>query len=780
MLDFQTPNAYVTDKHQPAASQTLSLDDKTLESRHHQITQIIAQTFDCYSAHVSLIDNHQQWLDSEHRLDDPSDAKNFALSAHMLNEQKDKLVIQNTLDDPLFYDNPWVTSHPFMRAYAGITLYSPENIPLGTLSVVDNKPRLFSDAEIETLRMFGRLAETSLEAPVPNPVAPTQIQQSDEPVAQPFDNFTTAVADILKSARTTRMVLGSVDLTKSKSIQNKFGLNVLNECKQELVKRLDLALAGRMFFVGHCIYEGFNFFCTFEEDIDDIKRLSSDLDLNIGRRFQTSQGTVTTSVAIGITEIGDEETDIHEILIRARVALEDATLTSGQETGISVYRASMAEQVLTARTLAAKLEGAIAAEEIELYFQPKVRLSDFKVVGAEALLRWQLPDLGFIPPPEIIQAAEENGILVELEMYILELAIKTISQWHATGIFSGVLSVNISEPTLLSKNLETETAALRSKYQLPADSLEFEILESTLLRDVKTTLLRIHALKLQGISFSLDDFGTGYSSLSHMINLPVDTLKIDRSFVLGIVDDQRGAAMAHQIIGIGRAMKSEIVAEGVETYEEYLILRSLGCDTVQGYYFSKPVPASAFESLLADHDGAIIPPNRQTKKSSLNAADIINRVGFFAPLSQHGCARLAADATHHFFQAGTEIMLTGDASEEMYIVVSGIVEIYRQLDNGTIFSLSKLEEDDAFGDIAMLEGKPRTTTARAHTECLLLRIGVEPLQAVMSDYPNAAEKIATLMLERKVQRQIAESATPIPDPSLDKLYAEHIDLLDEN
>jgi EAL domain-containing protein (putative c-di-GMP-specific phosphodiesterase class I)/CRP-like cAMP-binding protein/GGDEF domain-containing protein len=780
MLDFQTPHAHVTDKNKPTALHTPNSGGKTPESRHHQITQLVAQTFDCYSAHVSLIDNHHQWLDSGHKLDAPKDATKFAFSAHILNEQKDKLVIQDALDDPIFYDHPWVTSHPFMRAYAGITLYSPDNTPMGTLSVIDNKPRLFSDAEIETLLMFGRLAEATLESPVLNAVAPTQIQQSVESVAQPFDNFTKAVTGILEAASTTKMVLGSVDLTKSKSIQNNFGLNVLNECKQELVRRLDLALAGRMFLVGHCVYEGFNFFCTFEEDLDDIKRLSSDLDLNIGRRFQTSQGTVHTSVAIGMTEIGDKETNFHEILTRARVALEDATLTRGAETGISVYRSSMAEQVLRARILATKLEGAIAAQEIELYYQPKVRLSDFKVVGAEALLRWQLPDLGFVPPPEIIQAAEDNGMLLQLEMYILELAIKTIAQWHASGIFSGVLSVNISESTLLSKDLETATEVLRSKYQLPANSLEFEILESTLLRDVNTTLTRIHALKLQGISFSLDDFGTGYSSLSHMINLPVDTLKIDRSFVLGIVDDQRGAAMAHQIIGIGRAMKSEIVAEGVETYEEYLILRSLGCDTVQGYYFSKPVTASKFESLVIDHDGAIIPPNRQAKKSSLNAADIINRVGFFAPLSQQGRDRLAADAGHHFFRAGTEIVSMGSASEEMYIVVSGVVEIYRTLDNGTIFNFSKLEEDDAFGDIAMLKGNLRTVTARAHSECLLLRIGIESFQTVMRDNPEAAEKIAVLMLEGKARRKTTDSTTAIDDPSLQKLYADHIDLLVEN
>jgi EAL domain-containing protein (putative c-di-GMP-specific phosphodiesterase class I)/CRP-like cAMP-binding protein/GGDEF domain-containing protein len=780
MLDFQTPNAHVTDKNKPAALHAPNSGGKTPESGHHQITQLVAQTFGCYSAHVSLIDKHHQWLDSGHRLDAPKDAKKFAFSAHILNEQKDKLVIQDALNDPIFYDHPWVTSHPFMRAYAGITLYSPENIPMGTLSVIDNKPRLFADAEIETLLMFGRLAEATLESPVLNAVAPTQIQQSVESVAQPFDNFTKAVTDVLEAASTTRMVLGSVDLTKSKSIQNNFGLKVLNECKQELVRRLDLALAGRIFLVGHCVYEGFNFFCTFEEDLDDIKRLSSDLDLNIGRRFQTSQGTVHTSVAIGMTEIGDEETNFHEILTRARVALEDATLTRGSETGISVYRSSMAEQVLRARILATKLEGAIADQEIELYYQPKVRLSDFKVVGAEALLRWQLPDLGFVPPPEIIQAAEDNGMLLQLEMYILELAIKTIAQWHASGIFNGVLSVNISESTLLSKDLETETEVLRSKYQLPANSLEFEILESTLLRDVNTTLMRIHALKLQGISFSLDDFGTGYSSLSHMINLPVDTLKIDRSFVLGIVDDQRGAAMAHQIIGIGRAMKSEIVAEGVETYEEYLILRSLGCDTVQGYYFSKPVTASKFESLVIDHDGAIIPPNKQAKKSSLNAADIINRVGFFAPLSPQGRARLAADAGHHFFRAGTEIVSMGSASEEMYIVVSGVVEIYRTLDNGTIFNFSKLEEDDAFGDIAMLKGKPRTVTARAHSECLLLRIGIESFQTVMRDNPEAAEKIALLMLEGKARRKTTDSTTSIDDPSLQKLYADHIDLLVEN
>jgi len=198
------------------------------------------------------------------------------------------------------------------------------------------------------------------------------------------------------------------------------------------------------------------------------------------------------------------------------------------------------------------------------------------------LLRWQTPDFGFVSPHEVIKAAEDTGSLLELEMYILEAAISTISRWRATGIFNGRVSVNIFESTLLSEDLESELETLRLKYRLPAKSLEFEILESTLLHDVKSTVTRIEALKLQGITFSLDDFGTGYSSLSHLNHLPVDNLKIDRYFISRVVDDQRGAAMAHQIIGIGHTMNSQVVAEGVETFEQYLILRSLGCDNVQG------------------------------------------------------------------------------------------------------------------------------------------------------------------------------------------------------
>jgi EAL domain-containing protein (putative c-di-GMP-specific phosphodiesterase class I) len=431
------------------------------------------------------------------------------------------------------------------------------------------------------------------------------------------------------------------------------------------------------------------------------------------------------------------------------VALEDATSTRDMKTNISVYRPSMTEHVDRSRIIALKLEDAIAAEEIELFFQPKVRLSDFKVVGAEALLRWQTPDFGFVPPPEVIQAAEDTGSLLELEMYILELAIKTISRWRTAGIFSGKLSVNISETTLLSADLETKLENLLLKYKPPSGSLEFEILESTLLHDVELSLARINALKLQGISFSLDDFGTGYSSLSHLNNLPVDYLKIDRSFISEIVGDQRAAAMAHQIIGIGHTMSAKIVAEGVETFEQYLILRSLGCDIVQGYFFSRPIPARAFEALLLKDGGRISPPSGRTKNISIDALDIINRAPLFKLLDEQDRTSLAEDASHLLFMPGAKIVLKGSLSDAMYIVVSGTAEVYRKLANGTVLSLAKLEENEVFGDTPMLTNKPRTATVRAHSECLVLKITDESLQEVLRKKPQLTDKFSMLMAARK-------------------------------
>jgi EAL domain-containing protein (putative c-di-GMP-specific phosphodiesterase class I) len=753
MINKQTPGEHNLEKDKLAALQAFGRVDAGTESRYDQITQLVVHILGASIARVSLIDKNRNWSKSNSELAASESPIGIAFPTHCINAASGKLVVPDALDDPRFQDNPLVTGPPFIRAYAGVTLYSPGKVPLGTLSVIDQEPRQFSDKEMQTLQMFAYLIEDVLYPSEAGNVAVASILGNDAPVAMHSEDFAKAVTDILGSKHYSKMVLGKVSLKKSKSIQKTFGEDVLDECKKELSIRLRLALASRRFLLGHNAHEGFNFLCAGADSIDTIESISSDLDVNISRRFRTSKGTVHTSVAIGIVEIGPDEQDFYELRSKARVALERATLSGGSDTNISVYESSMTEQVERAQTLALRLEGAIAAKQIELHFQPKVRLSDFKVIGAEALLRWQTPDFGFVPPPEVIKAAEDAGSLLELEMYILEAAISTISRWRATGIFTGRVSVNISESTLLSENMEAELETLRLKYRLPAKSLEFEILESTLLNDVKSTVTRIEALRLQGITFSLDDFGTGYSSLSHLNHLPVDNLKIDRSFISRIVDDQRGAAMAHQIIGIGHTMNSQVVAEGVETFEQYLILRSLGCDIVQGYFFSRPIPAFAFEELLLTNSGRIPPPSGRTKNTSIDAIDIINRVALFAPLSKQDRSRLAVDAVHHLFHAGTKIVLKGSKSDAMYIVISGVVEVYRKLANGTTLNFAKLAENEIFGELSLLTGKRRSTTVRAHTECLVLEIKERSFREIMRESPVVATEMAMLVTDRRMKMQ---------------------------
>jgi EAL domain-containing protein (putative c-di-GMP-specific phosphodiesterase class I) len=721
------------------------------EPQIEKITQLAARMLNCSFALINLVDRDRQWFETEYEGVEKL-PKDSAFSAQTITAKTGKLVIPNALEDPKFRSHTLVKGSPFIRAYAGVTLYSAVKAPIGTLCAVDKNPRQFSGEDIQNLQLFAHLEEGALYASGIAEAAQTTERQNETSTALHFDDFVDSATSIFEADDNTEIVLGSVSLAKSKSIQNQFGDKVLIECRKELAHHILLALGDRNFLLGHSI-EGFIFLIANSADIDS---LTADLDLNISGRFNTTEGKVYTSVAIGLTEASAKRGGFPETLGMARVALEDAMSARDLKIRVSVYRPSMMELVRRSRIISLKLEGAIAAQEIELYFQPKVRLSDFKVVGVEALLRWQTADFGFVPPPEVIRAAEDTGSLLELEMYILESAIKTISHLHAAGIFSGKMSVNISETTLLSEGLETELKKLRLKYQLPSNSLEFEILESTLLYDIESSLERINALKLLGISFSLDDFGTGYSSLSHLNNLPVDYLKIDRSFISKIVDEQRAAAMAHQIIGIGHTMSTKVVAEGVETFDQYLILRSLGCDIVQGYFFSRAIPARALEALLLKGDSRILPPSGRTKSISIDAIDVINRVPLFQLLDEQDRTRLAANASHLRFMPSSEIVSKGSLSSSIFIVVSGVAEAYRKLANGTVLSLAKFDENSMFGDTAMLANKRRPATIRAHSECLVLKVTDKSLRKILHKKPKLAVEFSMFMAARENQTMVTD------------------------
>jgi EAL domain-containing protein (putative c-di-GMP-specific phosphodiesterase class I) len=244
------------------------------------------------------------------------------------------------------------------------------------------------------------------------------------------------------------------------------------------------------------------------------------------------------------------------------------------------------------------LRHAIERNELELYYQPKVEVFSRKIVGMEALLRWNHPRIGLISPAEFIPLAEESGLIIHIGEWVLNTACRKIKDWESAGYSDISIAVNLSAVQFRQKDILDMIRNIVSDSAIDPKLLELEITESTIMGDIDSASQIMHALHREGLHISIDDFGTGYSSLTHLKRFPLNTVKIDRSFVRDLTTDLDDAAIIGAIIAMAHSMGLKIIAEGVETVEQLEYLQRLRCDEIQGFLFSKPLPADEAEDLL--------------------------------------------------------------------------------------------------------------------------------------------------------------------------------------
>jgi EAL domain-containing protein (putative c-di-GMP-specific phosphodiesterase class I) len=254
----------------------------------------------------------------------------------------------------------------------------------------------------------------------------------------------------------------------------------------------------------------------------------------------------------------------------------------------------MDERMQIRHRLELDLRTAIAEQQFENYYQPLVTVSTREVSGFEALVRWHHPTRGMIAPGDFISIAEETGLIVSIGMQVLERACRDALEWPAHVR----VAVNLSPLQFRNHNLSAEIASILSRTGLSASRLELELTESVLLQDSDATLMVLNEIRALGVGISMDDFGTGYSSLSYLHRFPFDKIKIDQSFIRNLNNRGDCLAIVRAVIGLGKSLGMRVVAEGVETAEQLAFLEREGCDQVQGYLFSRPVPVSRV-SLLA-------------------------------------------------------------------------------------------------------------------------------------------------------------------------------------
>ena len=262
------------------------------------------------------------------------------------------------------------------------------------------------------------------------------------------------------------------------------------------------------------------------------------------------------------------------------------------------YTPAMNEEAMERVRIEGALRNALERNEFVLHYQPQVDLGNGQIVGMEALIRWRHPELGMVAPNRFISVAEETGLIVPIGAWVMRTACAQNKAWQDAGLGRLRVAVNLSARQFSAPNLVADMRAVLEHTALPPDCLEIELTESLFLSDVALAVELLDSMKGLGVKLSIDDFGTGYSSLSYLSRFPIDVLKIDRSFVSDITRDANDAAIVDSIIALAHNLKLAVIAEGVETAEQLAYLREHGCDEMQGYFFSRPLPADEFEQLL--------------------------------------------------------------------------------------------------------------------------------------------------------------------------------------
>jgi diguanylate cyclase (GGDEF)-like protein/PAS domain S-box-containing protein len=398
-----------------------------------------------------------------------------------------------------------------------------------------------------------------------------------------------------------------IDLDRFKYVNDTLGHDAGDRLLQEMSRRLSNALHGDL-----VARLGGDEFVVLLEDINDSEHVShvaqkiltalvQELPLN-GQRIH-----ITASIGVSIfPEDGEDE---FALMKHADIAMYRAK--DRGKNNFQFYSAYMSQHAAKMLALESSLRRAIEREELVLYYQGKVETRTGRISGVESLVRWKHPELGLLSPDQFIPLAEETGLIVPLSKWVLREACKQVCEWQRQNLPPLNVAVNLSARQFVDDRLLDDTAQTLRELGMDPTLLELEITESMMMHNPERTIQILHGLKAMGIRIAIDDFGIGYSSLSHLRQFPIDIIKIDRSFIQDVPGDPADEAITEAIIAMGKSLKITVVAEGVEKIEQLQFLSDRSCEEIQGYFFSKPLPAKEFTKLLWKNLAPVAVPSKR-------------------------------------------------------------------------------------------------------------------------------------------------------------------------
>lgn len=392
-----------------------------------------------------------------------------------------------------------------------------------------------------------------------------------------------------------RVAVLCVGLDDFKGINEQFSYQAGDQLLLALADRLR-AHSGRL---GALARLGGDQFALVQADIEqpyEAAELAQSILDDLEAPFALDHQEIRLRATIGITLFPEDGDSTEKLLQKAEQTMTLAKSRSRNR--YQFYIASVDSEMRRRRELEKDLREALSRNQLYLVYQPQISYRDHRVVGVEALLRWQHPELGMVPPDQFIPLAEQNGNIILIGEWVLDQACRQLREWHDQGFSDLRMAVNLSTVQLHHSELPRVVNNLLQIYRLPPRSLELEVTETGLMEDISTAAQHLLSLRRSGALIAIDDFGTGYSSLSYLKSLPLDKIKIDKSFVQDLLDDDDDATIVRAIIQLGKSLGMQVIAEGVETAEQEAYIIAQGCHEGQGYHYSKPLPARELTAFL--------------------------------------------------------------------------------------------------------------------------------------------------------------------------------------
>ena len=590
---------------------TTGLMDAAQNEVFANIAQLAREIAAAPMSAISLIDQDRQWFLARQGLPitSPTSPNSFCEKIVLAREMME---VADTHADLRFEAHPMVTGTPNIRFYAGVPLILPSGEAIGTLCVLDTVPRQMSAAQKRSLKTLAQSTMNEIELRRRLVTLQQEVgrrQSAEAHIVQlamrdPLTGLPNRAAlneclqQQLKLAQRngTQLAVLFIDMDRLKLINDRHGHDAGDAALLEVARRL----SGSVRESDTVARLGGDEFVIVLPDVGDAgnaMKISEKLVDVVNAPTTLGGHTAQLCLSIGVAmslKHGDSTIDL---IRRADTAMYQAKQAGGARA--CLYSASLNACTEALASIEDDLRLAVESNSLTVHFQPQVLLTQNVLCGVEALARWEHPRLGMIPPIEFIPMAERCGLIHLVGHQMLDKALAKMGALDAQGTYLRRMAVNVSATELKAGFVEVVEATL-ARHQIAPHRLDLEITESTLVSDGASTIEVLGSLRSLGVTISVDDFGVGYSSLSQLRRLPIDSLKIDRSFVAEICSNAQDRAIVTAIVTMARSLDLRTVAEGAETKEQLAMLKALGCDCVQGYIIARPLPAAEFEAWLKD------------------------------------------------------------------------------------------------------------------------------------------------------------------------------------